>query len=205
MKRGLVVLLLFFVYSCTDEQGFTPAPSLEEIAERFEKGFFADDSSKASQSVKDMEKIAVIVEPRKHKNLETVVRSVLEKDWVVQIFHGTDNEDFVKGIFSEEIGKGEVILTKMLVKNLTLKDYNNMMLSTFFWNRVKGKNVLMFETDSSFCGSDSTKKIDDFLGYDYVGAPWKNGMKCGVISGTKILLRSLQVMIWRMVVSPDLM
>ena len=168
------------IYSCEEEKKYIPAPSLEEITKRFGKDFF-----EKNESIATLEKIAVIVEPRKHKNLETVVRSVLEKDWTVQIFHGTENKDFIEEIFSKEMTEGKVILTKMFIKNLSLKDYNNMMLSTFFWNEVKGENILMFETDSSFCKSSSTKKMSSFLGYDYVGAPWREGMRCGFEAGTK--------------------
>tara|TARA_R110000824_G_scaffold140184_5_gene305913 strand:+ start:198 stop:326 length:129 start_codon:yes stop_codon:yes gene_type:complete len=41
-----------------------------------------------------MEKIAIIVETRKHKALEFVLNNVmntLPKEWGLQIFHGLDN------------------------------------------------------------------------------------------------------------------
>ena len=45
------------------------------------------------------------------------------------------------------------------------------MLDPEFWNQVLGETVLMFEIDSTVCGSESS--IEPFLAYDYVGAPWR--------------------------------
>ena len=45
-----------------------------------------------------MSKVAIIVETRKHKALPFVlnnVMSILPDEWSLQIFHGTDNLDFI--------------------------------------------------------------------------------------------------------------
>ena len=45
-----------------------------------------------------MEKVAIIVETRKHKALPFVINnvmSVLPDDWQLQIFYGTDNFEYI--------------------------------------------------------------------------------------------------------------
>ena len=40
-----------------------------------------------------------------------------------------------------------------------------------FWDRVAGEVVLTFAADTVLC-ANSRHRIEDFLDYDYVGAPW---------------------------------
>ena len=40
-----------------------------------------------------------------------------------------------------------------------------------FLNKLLGATYLFFQTDSAFCCA-GVHHLDDFLGYDYVGAPW---------------------------------
>ena len=52
-----------------------------------------------------MEKVAIIVETRKHKALPFVINnvmSVLPDDWQLQIFHGTDNFEYINEFISNE-------------------------------------------------------------------------------------------------------
>lgn len=50
-------------------------------------------------------------------------------------------------------------------------DYNKLLLSKNFWQDLPGEHILIFQTDSVLCHA-SPRKIEDFLQYDYVGAPW---------------------------------
>ena len=50
--------------------------------------------------------------------------------------------------------------------NLTKREYNDMMMTTDFWNKVKGKKILSFQNDSILIKGG----IDKFLKYDYIGA-----------------------------------
>lgn len=124
--------------------------------------------------------VAVIVEPREHKYLVRVVMNILNNtsNYVkIQIFHGTMNENF---IMTSELAKyvvnGKILLTNLGVPNLTIKDYNNLLVSTNFWNSIDGENILIFQTDSCIC-SKSRHTIDEYLQYDYVGAPWEKNSK----------------------------
>ena len=55
---------------------------------------------------KKMSKVALIIETREHKALPFVIESVMDKlseDWKLQIFHGTDNIDYIKSITGNEL------------------------------------------------------------------------------------------------------
>jgi hypothetical protein len=95
----------------------------------------------------------------------------LDESWKVQIFHGIGNEADLKDKFSKEIQEGRLYLTRMMVQNLTLAMYNHLMLNRSFWEHVIGEKVLLFEVDSALC-DHSAHHIDEFLKFDYIGAPW---------------------------------
>ena len=59
---------------------------------------------------------------------------------------------------------------KYFVNVNNLSDYNRLMTSLNFWDKLKKFNrVLIFQTDSRIL----REGIDEFLGYSYIGAPWK--------------------------------
>ena len=74
--------------------------------------------------------------------------------------------------------------------------YTRMMTSDAFWHAVAADKVLTFQTDSVLC-SMSPWRVDHFLRYDYVGAPWVRGIPADVRVGNGGLsLRSVRVMRW---------
>ena len=74
--------------------------------------------------------------------------------------------------------------------------YTRMMTSDAFWRAVAADKVLTFQTDSVLC-SMSPWRVDHFLRYDYVGAPWVRGIPADVRVGNGGLsLRSVHVMRW---------
>ena len=131
---------------------------------------------------KQVDNIAVIVEPRKHELLVPVVKNamtVLGDKWKIQIFHGTENAEFIRNSeLRDEIISGKVFLSNLGVSDLKNPLYSTLLLSSVFWENVFGENILIFQTDSVLCGG-SKLKVDDFLKYDYIGAPWRDmGTSC---------------------------
>jgi hypothetical protein len=127
-----------------------------------------------------MNKIAIIVETRKHKALNFVLENVmsnLPNEWKLQIFHGLDNLQYIKNIidsnsFLQSI-KFKITFTNLNIKNLTQEDSSQIMLSENFWESVNGETVLYFECDSILC-PNSKYKVDDFEEFDYIGGYWGN-------------------------------
>jgi hypothetical protein len=119
---------------------------------------------------KDSDKMCVIVEPREHDFLSPVLHNFMyylaPKGFGLMVFHGSKNKDFLQKIVKDW---SYVHLVNMEVENLTIADYNRLLTSVDrFWDKIPAENVLIFQTDT-FIRND---KIDPFLAYDYVGAPW---------------------------------
>jgi hypothetical protein len=70
----------------------------------------------------------------------------------------------------------------------TMEDYNKILTSISFWESVPFDKVLIFQHDSKLLRSG----LDEFLEWDYVGAPWKFQMHGG---NGGLSLRSKKAMI----------
>ena len=139
---------------------------------------------------------AVIIEPRVHPDLLTVIKSTMYHlnetgsniKWGLQIFHGNENKELVENI---QLNLGNVILTNMGIDNFTHGEHSRYMESSEFWKQVKGTKTLIFQTDSLLLRSG----IDDFLEYDYVGAPWRKPKENQWVGNGGLSLRTVSKMI----------
>jgi len=130
------------------------------------KGYNGSKSSKSSNAV-------VIIEPRPHKFLRTVLLnydSILDSSWDFYIFHGKSSQKFaesaVKGISKK---KGRQIFIKPLhTDNLNADEYNELLKQATFWNRVDAENIFLLQTDAVLC-RNSDFNIYDFINHDYIG------------------------------------
>lgn len=126
--------------------------------------FICDNSS--------IEKFCVIVEPRSLDLTILAIKNFLyllqDKCWGLIIFHGIDNETFIKDKLE---GINNINYFNINKKNLEENEYNDLLCSQDFWKKIKScgaKHSLIFQTDTLLL----KKNIDDFLHYDYVGSPW---------------------------------
>jgi len=113
-------------------------------------------------------KCAVIVEPREHPHLSYVTRNVmhfLDESWGLCVVHGTENREFVERMVESW---GDVLLIDCGMADLPGHAYADYRCTTDFWEQIPAEIILTFETDSIL----RRPGIDDFLEYDYVGAPW---------------------------------
>lgn len=110
---------------------------------------------------------AVIVETRNFEGFGTIVRDhmkFLPEGWALEVYCSDDNEAFLQ---QELEGMVYNIHAGYTVANTM--DYNKILMSKEFWSYLtKYERVLMFQTDSEILRSG----IEEFLMYDYVGAPW---------------------------------
>jgi hypothetical protein len=115
---------------------------------------------------------AVIIEPRNHKDLEVICKNVMyylnesnsDVNWGLKIYHGNKNKEFVKNFTKD----WNIQLENLEVDDLSGILYNNMLKTTKFWNTIPTENVLIFQTDTIL----RRFGIDEFISYNYVGAPW---------------------------------
>ena len=124
-----------------------------------------------------MTKVAVIVETRKHKALPFVlnnVMSILPDEWNLQIFHGSNNLDYINEIIHNTEYSDKVTLSNLNIDSISQQDTNlEIMLTENFWNQVIAETVLYFECDTMLC-PNSEYKIEDFEHFDYIGGYWGN-------------------------------
>ena len=120
---------------------------------------------------------ALIIEPRKHRALEFVLRNVLdnlESTWSIQVFHGTENEVWVKSLID---AKFQADLPRITLKNLGLPNlethqkYSDILTSRSFIENIPTETFIMFQTDSMI-NPANRDMLAQFMQYDYVGAPW---------------------------------
>ena len=75
------------------------------------------------------------------------------------------------------IDSTRILLTEQQFTELSRQNYSKMLLSTSFWNQCKGNNILIFQMDTCLNRNLFRKTpqiLDNFLKWDYIGAPWSN-------------------------------
>jgi len=118
---------------------------------------------------------AIIIEPREHKALEFVLQNFndnLSDEWQFIVFHGNKNKKYAENICKKVFIPERVRLIDLKVDNLNAHTYSGVLLEKNFYDNIQTENFLVFQTDSIICGKYKDR-INDFLKYDYVGAPWK--------------------------------
>lgn len=167
----------------------------KKIWEEFLKKEYIEHLEYTPKVVEDTEYYAVVIEPRNHPDLLTVIKSTMfhlnetnsSIKWGLQIFHGNKNEDMINNIKSS---MDNVISTNIGVDGFTHQEHSDYMETNNFWDRVRGKKVLIFQSDSLLIRDG----IDDFLEYDYVGAPWRKPKENQWVGNGGLSLRSVSVM-----------
>ncbi len=132
-----------------------------------------------------------IVEPRIMMELRGVLYNVAKiygnKNVGLTIYHGTNNEAFVKEIIK---GWENVVLHNLNMENLKISEYSNLLTKKDFYKDFTSSHVLIFQTDSYIF-----RQIPQFYyQFDYVGAPWCNPFGNGCGNGG-ISLRNVNTMV----------
>ena len=117
-------------------------------------------------------KFCVIVETRTTNTLLLVIKNFMyllqNKNWGLIIFHGKNNEKFLKN----NLGNiPNIIFINLNIQKLSVFDYSLLLLNIKFWETLKTyncKNALIFQIDTLLMNDN----VDDFINYDYIGAPW---------------------------------
>jgi hypothetical protein len=117
---------------------------------------------------------AVFIEFRILPHIEFLIRNMiihLGEKWSHTVVCGNLNYDHMVTICSSI--DNNIKIVKLKYDNLLVKQYNVLLTSAFFWNLLIGEKILIYQEDSMIFN----KNMDEFLVYDYVGAPWESGGK----------------------------
>ena len=148
--------------------------TMNYIKDKYNKNIFKNFS-------KDTNYVAVIIEPRCHIHLESVLKnfaSKLDNKWSLIIYHGNLNEKFIRNIIGNDTN---IKLINLNIDNLNIYDYSDLLLNINFWKNINSENILIFQTDCLL-----RKNINNFLHYDYIGAPWKKNNQCVKITNSLV-------------------
>lgn len=120
---------------------------------------------------------AVIVEPREHHALEFVLKNFhknLSKEWQFVVFHGKKNMEYTREICDRVFEPGRVKMVNLDTENLDSDGYIELFQDNLFYSNIPTEVFLVFQTDTIIC-SQFKDQLNQFLSYDYVGAPWPDG------------------------------
>ena len=117
-------------------------------------------------------KETVLIEFRPLPNLEFLIRNTILKlnNWNHTIICGNINYDFIKNT-CEDICKNinsKINIIKLDIDNLNPSQYSQLLVSSNFWNNIKGEKILIYQEDTMLFHNN----IEPFMKYDYIGAPW---------------------------------
>ena len=122
---------------------------------------------------------AIIIEPRQSKTpaLEFVMKNVLENlgpQWNLIIFPGSENKAAVKKLIEDLPDKWEsrASLCDIDLETMDEDAYNKLMMSDRILKKIPTEMFLVIQTDSLIC-KEGKDLLDDFMEFDYVGAPWE--------------------------------
>lgn len=141
--------------------------------------------------------VAVLFELRSHDKLRSIVKNHMfflnnsenKIKWSLQIFHGIDNEEYVKNILGDI---ENIFYTNLNIKNISDRTEHTKILKTRnFWESIIGEKVLLFQTDSMLLRTG----IEEFLNYDYIGGPWAKPKEGTYVGNGGLSLRTKSKMI----------
>jgi len=135
-----------------------------------------------------------LIEYRCLPHMEFLIRNTIIKlgnEWCHTIVCGNLNYNYIVDMCSTISDKIKIIKTNY--DNLFPSDYSLFLSSLDFWNLLNGEKILIYQEDSMIFNSN----INDFLQFDYIGAPWpayQTDTK-GSVGNGGISLRSKEIMI----------
>jgi hypothetical protein len=111
------------------------------------------------------DKCAVIVETRNIPNLDIIIKNHMFylDGWGLIVVHWNNNEDYILDCLKDIEG---VKLAKFEANSPD--KYNRLLTGEAFWNMIPAEKVLIFQSDSLMLRCC----VEDYLNYDYIGAPW---------------------------------
>ena len=141
---------------------------------------------------KNNAKEAVLIEFRSFPHLEFTIRNTINKlgnKWNYTVVCGLDNEQFITVICNDISPDIRIIVYPYT--NLNPDSYSMLLATEEFWNKFIGDKILIYQEDSCIFN----RNIDEFLEYDFVGAPWPHYEDKYDVGNGGLSLRSKRAML----------
>jgi len=127
---------------------------------------------------------------------------VLGPEWPLLILHDANITAYVEGNKMVRELKRQNRLRSASLEAAGFRDvltndaqaYSRVLVSAHFWAMLRAQHVLIFQLDSVLCAM-SPWKVQDFLEYDYIGAPWIDRFYGMDIGNGGLSLRKVKTMI----------
>jgi hypothetical protein len=138
-------------------------------------------------------KVAALMETRATPNLVPLIlhfSSVLGPTWPIKIFttQAAIANLSTSAAFERKIADKSISFV-LLPETETFKEHSSVSAffsKPWFWEQLApAERVLMFQSDSIIC-ANSRRTVDDFLEYDFIGAPVREGLGAGYNGGLSI-------------------
>ena len=145
-----------------------PAPEFESFMYEVLRKQAADlrQSGQVHSNSSERNCCVVIVEPRKHKFLELVVRNAMhflrEGTWNLTIFCGSNNEEYVRNL----LPAWKYRVVNLGIDNMTADEHNLLLRQKSFWQAIPEEHILITQTDACMLRDG----IEKFLYFDFIGA-----------------------------------
>jgi hypothetical protein len=130
--------------------------------------FYRKHAGMTHQNCPENTRAAVIIETRPHFFLPKVIRNVmffLGPQWNLHILCGEHSYSYIQRFLPG--WDVRIIRIPTVACHLPEASYNQIMTSPGFWGLFSESKLLVFQSDSLLSGAN----VEDFLRYDYIGAP----------------------------------
>ena len=120
---------------------------------------------------------AVIIEPRCRAALPFVVNNIaanIPMTWNILILHGFNNKIFINELIQSSPHRMRIFAKELPSANFDNYTVNALMATSAFYDLIPTENILNFHTDSMIF-EENAHLFEQFIKYDYVGAPWVDG------------------------------
>lgn len=152
-------------------------PTAAEIRAQFMEGMRdVRTITKALESATTETRTAILVEPRKHKAVRFVLQNLLDNlpsTWTIRFLHGATAGTWANAIRNSfaEAERERIALIPAPADNFSQREYSTFIASREFIESIPTEQFLIVQTDSMINPAQK-HKLEKFLQYDYVGAPW---------------------------------
>lgn len=135
---------------------------------------------------------AVFIEFREFDHIEFILRNAilqLGSKWSFTVICGNENYNFMIKICNNICKNIKIIKTTF--NAVTIREYSDFLKTVDFWNLLVGEKILIYQEDSFIFNNN----IEEFIEYDYIGAPWRDRVLPICVGNGGLSLRTKQVMI----------